>query len=173
MKTITAILAFSTLFLLPGCFNDQKGHHDGDTAFTTLDIDQANKLSPFMVDLKREGALETFVDSTRAADSTVVIQQRTKQTFSFRIMVDKDDHPVPPDSVSVIEKRGGGRWNTGSITTWCFGGCIMVNTQLCLVEACKPMDNACGCIPPNCGVCEVLTCSSIVSGFTSGRVVMR
>ena len=137
-----------------------------------LDIDQVNKLSPFMFDLKKEGAMETYVDTIRLGDSLMVMQHRNKQSFTFKVMVDEGNHPVLPDSTASTASRGGGGWNEGGITVWCFGGCFMVNTQLCLMQGCKAMENACGCLPPICGVCGDWGCDSVVSGFVSGGIVM-
>ena len=158
------------LFTLSACGGHH--HHDHENKITSLDIDQVNKLAPFMVDLKKIGDAQSSLDTLKMGDSTRVFQHRNGQSYSFRIMTDENDHPVPPDSTSNMERKGG-RWNTGEIQVWCLGGCMMVGTQLCLLDGCKPMENACGCIPPNCGVCSDWGCTSIISGFVSGGLVMR
>jgi hypothetical protein len=148
------------------------GHHD-DGTFTSLNGDQVNKLAPYMVDLKKVGDLQSSIDTLRISDSSSVIQHRNKQTFSFRIMTDGEGHPVKPDSTGTVARKAGGGWHNGEISTFCFGGCIMVNQQLCLVKACLPMDNACGCIAPVCGPCEVWDCSPEILGLISGSVVIQ
>jgi hypothetical protein len=168
MKNLNLLFCLLCLFALPSCGH----HHDEDSKITSLNIDQVNKLAPFMVDLKKTGDPQSMLDTLKMGDSTRVMQHRNGQSYSFRIMTDENDHPVPPDSVSVMERKGG-HWNNGEIQVWCLGGCIMVNTQLCLLNGCTPMDNACGCIPPVCGVCGNYGCSSIVSGFVGGGLVMR
>ena len=174
MKTSYQLLPLLIFILVAGCGHfDHHDHHDEEGKLTLLDIGQVNKLAPYMVDLKKEGSMEATLDTLRLHDKSMVLQHRAKQSFSFKVMVDKDDHPVMPDSTSTSERRAGGRWHQGSIVVWCLGGCIMVNTQLCLLDGCKPMDNACGCIPPACGVCEDWGCSSIVSGFVSGGLVIQ
>jgi hypothetical protein len=104
-------------------------------------------------------------------DSTRVMQHRSGQSYSFRIMTDDNDHPVPPDSVTIMERKTPVIGTRERYKVWCMGGCIMVGTQLCLLNGCTPMDNACGCIPPVCGVCSDWGCTSIVSGFVSGGLV--
>ena len=172
MKIITSLLVLFVLLIATGC-RHEVSHHQGETKITSLDIDEVNKLSPYMVDLKTVGDLESHIDTIRSGDSIIAMQQRTMQSFSFRVMVDDDGHPVMPDSTSTVQKRGSGGWNNGSVTVWCMGGCMMVNSQLCLMKGCTPMENACGCIPPVCGACTNWGCTPMVTGFISGGLVLR
>ena len=173
MKNLKLLPFLLLMLSLSACRDDADGADDEDNALTILSEEQVLKLSPYMTEVKREGDLIVTADTLKINDSIKVIQPRSAQLFTFRVMVDEKNVPIMPDTTTTTERRIG-EWRNGGIKTFCMGGCIQfVGSSLCLADPCTPMDNACGCIPPVCGGgCELWQCSSEILGFTSGKINM-
>lgn len=173
MKILLLLVSLASLAL--SCEPVSNNHDNPDiNTVTMLSEDEILKLSPYMVDVKRVGDLVQRMDTLNVNDSLTLLLPGTKQSFTFRVLLDENNYPVMPDTTTAVARRAG-NWQNGSITTFCFGGCIQfIGNSLCLADACTPMDNACGCIPPACnGGCELLTCSSEIMGAMSRKVSFR
>ena len=168
LLSLLIALSFTT------CQPTSHNNNDNQNTITMLSSDQVLALSPFMVDVKKVGDLAIITDTLIINDTTTVVQQRKKQSFTFRVLVDENNHPVMPDSTATAERRVGD-WRNGGIETFCMGGCIVfIGSSLCLLEGCTPIDNGCGCKPPVCGGgCQMWPCSSEILGSISGSISIQ
>ncbi len=169
------ILFFCLVSLaLAGCNANMNVNNEREEV-SMLSKEQVEKLVPYMIDLKKESDMVSTMDSIMTSDSTILKQYRNMQSYTFRILVNENNYPVMPDSSSTSARRNdGGGMRTGGFSTLCMGGCMQPAREFpCLTSGCKPLDNACGCTPQNCGTCQELSCTTHVLGMISGGFSMR
>lgn len=170
MKNLTYL--FALVILSIGCNPKHSTANQEPPKLTILTLEQVEKLLPYMVDLKKQGNKIDQVFRSEIDSGRVMVQHQRIQSYTFSILVDENDKPVLPDSVSAM-RRPPVRQN-GTFEVRCIGGCVP-NTSggpACEIHGCETVDNACGCTPIDCPGCESVGCIAGGNGVLTGGVIM-
>lgn len=172
----TPILAVLVLMVASaaGCAAQRPSETPEPVAITRLDIDQLNKLLPYMDGKKKLGDARRETIEMSVAGQPMVMYQNT-QAFTFSLWLDGKGNVVMPP-------KGGGSsaalkptQHHGTFEISCIGGCVP-NTSggpPCVLHGCEAIsDDTCGCTPIDCPSCESIGCKTSGWGALGGKLVM-
>ena len=174
MKSALLPLLIGTALASAGC-NKASEAHETPPGLTALNVEQIEKLLPFMVELKKSGPMGRETITSQLADGRTLVQHVNSQAYTFKVWVDSEHHPVTPTKdgqPSTMALRP--QQQTGTIEIRCIGGCVPNTSggEPCVIHGCEPVDNACGCTPIDCPGCMSAGCLPGGSGALTGTLIM-